>query len=97
MLIGGCDDNNAASLYYMDYMGSCQQIPFGAHGYGAYFTLSVMDRFYKSDLTINDGIELIKKCIKELQLRFLINLPKFICKIADKDGIREIDLGEYSL
>ena len=93
LLLGGVDKKGPA-LYYMDYLGSMCQIPFGAHGYGGFFTLSIFDRYYKSDMTVEEGIELMKRCIQEMQTRFLVNMSKFICKIADKDGVREIDLGD---
>jgi 20S proteasome subunit beta 4 len=81
----------------MDYMGSQHQVPFGAHGYGSYFTMSIFDRYYHEDITVEEGIEILKKCIKELQLRFMVHLPAFLCKISDKDGVREVSLGEYGL
>jgi 20S proteasome alpha/beta subunit len=43
-------------------------------------------------MTVEEGIELVKKCIHELHVRFLISQPNFFIKIVDKDGIREIKL-----
>ena len=31
----------------MYHLTSLQEVPYAAHGYGAYFTLSVLDRYYK--------------------------------------------------
>ena len=64
----------------------------GAHGYGAYFVSSVLDNNYRSDMTLEDGMEAIKKCIVELKTRFIINQPKFMVKIATKDGIKVVEL-----
>ena len=47
MLIGGYDDEAGPELYYMDYLSSLVKVPFGVHGYGSFFSLSVMDRYYK--------------------------------------------------
>ena len=47
MLIAGHDETDGPSLYFMDYLASLQEVPYAAHGYGAYFTLSVLDRYYK--------------------------------------------------
>ena len=34
------------------------------------------------------GLELLKKCIDEIQVRFLVHMPAFTVKIVDKDGVR---------
>jgi hypothetical protein len=34
-------------MYWMDYLGVMQKMPFGAHGHGAAFCLSIFDREYK--------------------------------------------------
>ena len=30
------------------------QVPFGCHGYGCFFTLSTMDRYYHPDMTLTE-------------------------------------------
>ncbi|KAG9302226.1 hypothetical protein G9A89_020660 [Geosiphon pyriformis] len=77
-------------LYWIDYLGSSVEIPFGAHGYGAYYCLSIMDRYHHPELTLDEAKVLIKKCIDELKTRFTMNLADFKIKVSDKDGIREI-------
>ena len=47
MLIAGHDDEDGPSLYFMDYLASLNKVPYGAHGYGAMFSLSIMDRHYR--------------------------------------------------
>lgn len=73
-------------------MGSLAKLNYGAHGYCANFILSVFDRDWQPDLTEEEAIEVIKKCIFELKTRFLISQPKFFIKIVDAQGIRVIDL-----
>ena len=51
-----------------------------------------MDRFAKPDLSLEEALDLIRKCIAEINTRFVMNLPKFVVKVADKDGIREVAL-----
>lgn len=34
---------------------------------------------------------LMAKCVVELRTRFMLHQPSFILKIADKDGIRELE------
>jgi len=93
LLIGGFDQKKEeASLYYLDYLASMQKVKFGAHGYGSNFTLSIMDRYWKQDLTLEDAKEILRRCITELKKRFLINMPVFKTKVVDKDGVRQITL-----
>lgn len=90
LMIGGWDSVKGPSLYYCDYLASMQKVPFGAHGYISHFVLSVLDRYYKEDMSEEQAVEVLKKCIKEIKTRFLISLNDFTVKIANKDGIREI-------
>lgn len=47
LLLAGYDDTDGPGLYYMDYLSSLAKAPFAAHGYGAYLTLSILDRYYR--------------------------------------------------
>lgn len=52
VLLGGYDIlEGTAKLYWMDYLGSLQQVTKGAHGYAAYFVNSVLDNNFKHDMT----------------------------------------------
>jgi 20S proteasome subunit beta 4 len=33
LLLGGVDDKGEASLYYLDYLASCNKVEYGAQGY----------------------------------------------------------------
>lgn len=89
VLLGGYDvTTGTPSLYYLDYMGTLQKVPFGAQGYAQYFTLSTMDREYREGLDEAAALDIISKSIHELQTRFLIKQSNFIIKVIDKDGVR---------
>lgn len=91
-LVGGFDHKTGeAKLYWMDYLGTLQQVQKGAHGYAAYFVNSVLDNHFRHDMTLEDGIECMRKCIHELRTRFMINQPGFVGKIVTKDGIKVIN------
>mmetsp|Transcript_3587 Transcript_3587/g.7251 ORF Transcript_3587/g.7251 Transcript_3587/m.7251 type:complete len:193 (-) Transcript_3587:81-659(-) len=92
LLMAGYDKKVGPSLFYMDYLGSMHKMEFGAHGYGSYFCLSIFDRYFKKEMSLEQGKELMKKCIKELQTRFLINCPNFVCKIVTAEGTKEIEI-----
>jgi len=94
LLLGGYDEKSGPSMYYMDYLASMHKMNIAAHGYGSYFALSIMDRHWKKDMSLDDGLKLIRLCIQELATRFVISLPVFKVKLADKNGIREIDLSQ---
>eukprot|EP00163_Fabomonas_tropica_P005287 TRINITY_DN147_c0_g1_i2.p1 TRINITY_DN147_c0_g1~~TRINITY_DN147_c0_g1_i2.p1 ORF type:complete len:186 (+),score=44.68 TRINITY_DN147_c0_g1_i2:659-1216(+) len=86
LLLGGVDDKGPA-LYYVDYLSSMHKMPFGAHGYAAYFVLGLLDRKYKPGMNEAEGVALLQNCIDELRTRFLVNTPNFQIKIVRKDGI----------
>ncbi|XP_029179764.2 proteasome subunit beta type-2-like [Acropora millepora] len=96
MLIAGFDDASGPALYFMDWLASLQKVPFGAHGYGSFFSLSIMDRYYKPDLSRAEARELLQKCIDEVQRRFLVRLPDFFVRIVDKDGIHDVSIPSKS-
>ncbi|GCB67612.1 hypothetical protein scyTo_0010274 [Scyliorhinus torazame] len=66
MLLAGCDEQEGPALYYMDYLAALAKAPFAAHGYGAFLTLSILDRYYKPDLTREEAVELLKKLKNDL-------------------------------
>jgi len=91
LLLAGYDDvDKKAELFFMDYLATCVDLPYCAHGYGGYFTLSTMDAYYKPDLPLAEGMELMRKCVGEIGKRLVINLPRFKVRIVDKDGIRPL-------
>ena len=51
-----------------------------------------MDMYWHDKLTLDEGMILVKKCLAELKIRFVGNLPTFIIKVVDKDGTREVKL-----
>jgi len=91
LLSGGFDTmEDKPSLHYMGMYGSMVSVPFAAHGYGQMFTCSLLDRWYRPDLTEEQAIELFKKVCQELQRRFICNLPTFKLKKIDKDGVTDL-------
>ena len=93
LLMGGYDlIEGRAKLYWMDYLGTLQQVNKGAQGYAGYFVNSVLDNSFHKDMTLEQGIEAAKKCIKELNTRFIINQHNYIGKIVTKDGVKVVNL-----
>ena len=93
MLLGGYDQiEKQAKLYWMDYLGTLQQVTKGAHGHAGYFVNSVLDQHYKQNMTLEEGLAACRQCLKELKTRFIINQPTFICKIVTADQIQVMPL-----
>lgn len=90
LLLAGYDETEGAQLYYMDYLASVAKVDYAAHGYGGYFSLSIMDRNYMKNMTPEQGYELLRKCVQEVHKRLIINLPNFKVQIIDKNGIRDL-------
>lgn len=82
------DSDAGASLYYMDYLGTLQQVPYGAHGYGASFVIAILDQLWRPDLTPQEGEALLKKCMDEVRRRIVVSNDFFVVKAVTKDGIR---------
>jgi len=93
LLLGGYDPTTSKpELSWIDYLGTRADVPYAAHGYGAYFSLSTMDRWHRPDMNLDEGMELLRKCVGELEKRFIVNLGEFTVRVADKDGVRLIPL-----
>ncbi|KAJ1567521.1 Proteasome subunit beta type-2 [Cladochytrium tenue] len=93
LLIGGVDPKTGApELYWLDYLASSVKLNYAAHGYASYFCMSTMDRYWKEGLTEEEAVSLLKKCLAELNERFIVNMPSFFVKVVDKNGVREIQL-----
>lgn len=90
MLFGGYDEKPA--LYYLDYLGTLQKIPYGAQGYCSYFVLSVFDKHYKENMTIEEGKKLMKMALDQIANRFTVMPREFLVKQIDVNGIQVIKL-----
>lgn len=92
LLVAGYDKSSAdSSLYWIDYLSSMAKVPFAAHGYCGYFLYSILDREYTPDLTLDQGMEIVKKCFAALKSRFIIDFADYTIKVVDKDGVRVVD------
>ncbi|CDF88134.1 BN860_03092g1_1 [Zygosaccharomyces bailii CLIB 213] len=92
VLIGGYDTKKEKpELYQIDYLGTKVELPYAAHGYSGFYTFSLLDRHYRSDMTTTEGLELLKMCVGELNKRTPVAFKGVMVKVIDKDGIRQMD------
>jgi 20S proteasome subunit beta 4 len=95
VILAGYDKDVGASMYYIDYIATLHKIDKGAFGYGSYFCLSLMDKLYHPDMTLEEAVDLVDKCIKEIRLRLVVAPQNFMIKVVDKDGSKEYVRREY--
>ena len=90
LIMGGYDPaSKKMALYFMDYLGTLADVSYTAHGYGSFFVLSILDRYYRPDMTREEAEELLEKCIAAVQERLIINLPSFSYYFVDESGFSE--------
>ncbi|KAI0566192.1 proteasome chain protein [Gracilaria domingensis] len=97
ILMGGYDappNGKGASLYSCDYLGTLVKLKFAAEGYAQYFVLSTLDRYWKKNLSVDEGLDIIKKCVAEIQKRLVISQPRFSIKMVSKDGVTILDAAD---
>lgn len=93
LLLGGYDEpSSEPALYWLDYLGTLVQVPFAAQGYAAYLTLSTMDRYHSPDMSLDEGLQLLRRCIDEMRTRFVIDVGNFSVRVVTREGVREIAL-----
>ncbi|KAK2582050.1 hypothetical protein KPH14_002755 [Odynerus spinipes] len=90
LLMAGYDDHIGPQLYFIDYLASCVKVPYAAHGYGGFFSLSILDRYHSLDMSEEEGYELMKKCVREIHKRLIVNLPNFKVQKVSKDGVKNM-------
>ena len=81
LLIGG-----RGELYTVDYLGSMQRLRYGAHGYGAHFVLGLLDRLWRDDMTMEEGVQLARRAAREVQQRLAIGSARWLIKAVSSDG-----------
>lgn len=78
-LVGGFDDiEKKPFLGSVDYLGNgLADQPYLFRGFSGKFCYSILDRMYKPDMTEEEGITVLKKCLCEVKRRFIANLSSF--------------------
>jgi len=92
LLVAGYDlSTHEPKLYWIDYLGTMATVPFAAHGYGSYFSLSLLDKYHDPEATLEEGLATLRRCIDEVSKRLVVTPGKFKVKIVDKEGVREVE------
>jgi len=78
---------STGELYRIDYLGALQRVNYSAQGYSGHFVLGLLDRHWRPDMTLEEGIKLLEMCVREVQARLILNAPRFIVKAVSDRGI----------
>lgn len=91
-LLGGYNKlTNTAELYYLDHLGTQIKVPYIIHGYGGMLSTSILDRFYEANCNLEQGLEMLRKVINEIQKRLIVSMPVYSVVAVSKDGVQVLD------
>jgi len=88
LILVGFDEKDGPSLYYLDYLASMHKTNFAAQGYGSYFVYSILDKYYRKGMPLEEGLKVIKICIEAIKHRFVITTTNYVIKVVDQNGVR---------
>lgn len=78
-------------LYWMDYLASLAPVPYAAHGYAQYYCLSTLDKHHHPDMSLEQGLKVLRMCADELRRRMPIDYKGLEVKVITVDGVRKVD------
>jgi proteasome beta subunit len=87
-IVGGLDEEGA-SIYVLDVLGSLIPDKYAAVGSGTEIAIGVIEEGYKEDMTADEAKELIKRAIKSAISRDSMSGDGIDFLIITKDGIAE--------
>ena len=90
LLCAGYDEKSGPKLFYIDYLSAMGDVKRAAHGYGGFFTLGLLDKYWHPNLDEAGCLDIIHKCIEETKTRLTLAKPNYTIKVVDKDGIRTL-------
>jgi proteasome beta subunit len=87
-IVGGIDDEGA-SLYVLDVVGSVMPDKYAAVGSGTEIAIGVLEEGYKEDMTMKDAKDLVVRSIKSAVSRDIMSGDGIDFLLITKDGINE--------
>jgi len=91
-LFAGCDDQSGPELYFLDYLATMHKVNSSGHGYGGMFSLSLFDKHWVPNMSRAQSLELVKKCVAEIQERLVVAPEKFLIKIVSEKGVEQMTM-----
>ena len=59
-----------------------------------YYCLSILDKHHHPDISMDQGMKILRLCTDELKRRLPIDFKGMLVKVITKDGIQEIDYND---
>lgn len=78
-------------LYWIDYLASCAEVPYAAHGYAQYYCLSILDKHHHPDMSLEQGMKVLRMCADELRRRLPIDFKGLNVKIVTPKGVETVE------
>merc|ERR1712025_656069 len=82
------DNNN--ELYAIDHYGARFHSNYICLGVSSYFLYGLLDNEYSENMSLEQAINLLKKCIDCLRERVVYNYPRFKVQIFDKGELKSL-------
>lgn len=86
-IVGGFD-GCTLELYCVDRYGARYEDCFCVTGYGQYFVFGIYDMLYRRDMSEEESMSLIAKCLKVMKERLFIETDKWKLDVISADGAR---------
>ncbi len=97
MLIGGVDQEEGATLYSVDWLGTVTKEKYVATGSGTPFAIAIIEEEYREDLEEDDAIKLAVRAVRAAIQRDPGSGEGVDVAVVRKDGIRLIKGEEVSV
>jgi len=88
LIIAGVD-KDGPNLYMLDALGSLIPEDYGATGTGMLLSMGILEAEYKPDMTIEDGVKLVEKVIRNSIKRDVMSGNGIDLLIITQDGTEE--------
>ena len=92
VLLGGFDDKNGPQLYNLSPDGTIvHHDGYATDGSGSVYVKGVLDTFYKPNITVKEGLDLMKKGFLASFKNDNMSGGGYIIKVITKSGIEEVE------
>lgn len=78
------------SLFFLDYLGTIQALPFAVHGRASMLLLGYLDKNYRPNMTEDELLTLLRGCQTQLKERFLLKQDRWVVKVVNDKGVHQI-------
>ncbi len=87
-IVGGIDDEGA-SLYVLDILGSVIPDKYAVVGSGTEIAVGVLEQGYREDMSMEEGKDLVVRAVKSAISRDVMSGDGIDFLLITKDGIKE--------